>query len=112
MKITPTQQLHNRFSEKISAGILKSVIEEQLKVFLIENKNIIDSVFKNSDDENELFYYIVLKKDNNANRIKIFKFLDSQDDFEFSIKASIHFQFVPLTLKKHIELEAKPFLTF
>jgi len=80
-------------------GKAKDIINQLVKAFFRQNKELIHKAGKANSFSGSLYYAIVLKEDSTDNRSEIFDFFDHYDFMEISNKFPVYFQFVP----KHLE---------
>jgi hypothetical protein len=85
-------------SSKIDKEVKDIVNRITIGYFKSLQKDIKSHLYKNKSQRNDLYYAIVLEKDNIENRSKIFNFFDYYDMLDISERFPVSFQFVPIEL--------------
>jgi hypothetical protein len=83
----------SKFNEQV-----RNLLDKMVTAFFFYHKDIILSVHRGLNTDNELHYSIVLKEDNIENRSVIFEFFDTFNEIEMTSNYSVYFQFIPQKL--------------
>jgi hypothetical protein len=88
-------------SDKIEVPI-KEMVRSIILRFFKNNSDIIESIFKNKETEQEHYYFIILKQDTDAYRTIFFDFISHLTSVDITQKYPVCFQFVPREYKPKI----------
>jgi hypothetical protein len=77
---------------------VKDLISKVVQGFFKSKAELLSSVHLTKNENNALYYSIVLKKDNLENRTSLFEFFEWYNKLDVNIRYPIYFQFVPVEL--------------